>query len=440
MTIKRTITLLAAAVIAAPLTAQTFNKAKMDSLFQALDKNNKAMGSVCLYKDGKEIYSRSIGYSFLNQHKADAGTKYRIGSITKMFTATLVFQLIEEKKLSADTRLSEFFPGLPNAQKITIGNLLNHRSGLHNFTDDEAYASYMEQARTQEQMLDIITKAGADFEPDTQGAYSNSNYIVLGYIIEKILKKPYADVLKSRITDKIGLKNTYYGSKADAAKRESRSYSYNNGWELVPETDMTIPHGAGAIVSTPADLDKFISALFAGKLISAASLEQMKTTRDGYGMGMFSIPFYDKKAYGHNGGIDGFSASLGYFPEDKLAVAYCTNGQHYPANDILIGVLSIYYNKDYVIPAFTSLSLTDAQLDQYTGVYASKDMPLKITISRDKSTLMAQATGQGAFPLEATAADVFRFDMAGIELTFRPGQKEMTLKQNGASYLFTREE
>ncbi len=437
---KYTLTLLAALSLGTGTTlAQTFNKAKMDSLFQALDQNHKAMGSICIHKDGKEVYSRSIGYSVLDQQQADAGTKYRIGSITKMFTATIIFQMVEEKKLSLNATLDQFYPQLPNAQKITIGHLLSHRSGLHNFTDDDSYTSYMEQARSQKEMLDIIAKGGSDFEPGSKAAYSNSNFVLLGYIAEKIAKKSYAALLQERIVAKAGLKNTYYGSKADAAKKESRSYSYLNGWQLMPETDMSIPHGAGAIVSTPSDLDKFIDALFAGKLISQASLEHMKTIQDGYGMGMFEIPFYEKKAYGHNGGIDGFSSMLGYFPNDKLAVAYCSNGQNYPVNDIMIGVLSIYYNKDYAIPSFTTLALTAAQLDQYTGVYASKQMPLKITISKDNTTLMAQATGQGAFPLEAVATDQFKFDAAGIEMEFRPQQKEFTLKQGGASYIFSKE-
>lgn len=437
---KYTLSLLTALnLLSGTALAQTFNKAKMDSLFQALDQNHKAMGSIAIRKDGKEVYSRSIGYSILDQHQADAGTKYRIGSITKMFTATIIFQLAEEKKLSLNTTLDQFYPQIPNAKKITIGHLLSHRSGIHNFTDDTAYAGYMEQAQSQKQMLDIIIKGGSDFEPDSKASYSNSNFVLLGYIIEKILKKPYADVLKTRIVVRAGLKNTYYGSKADASKEESRSYNYLNGWQLMPETDMSIPHGAGAIVSTPSDLDQFIEALFAHKLISQASLEQMKTVRDGYGMGMFAIPFDEKRAYGHSGGIDGFSSMLGYFADDKLAVAYCSNGQNYPANDIMIGVLSIYYNRDYKIPAFTTLALTSGQLDQYVGVYASKQMPLKITISKENTTLMAQATGQGAFPLDAVAPDQFKFDAAGIQMEFRPQQKEFTLKQGGASYIFNKE-
>jgi CubicO group peptidase (beta-lactamase class C family) len=202
---------------------------------------------------------------------------------------------------------------------------------------------------------------------------------------------------------------------------------------------MSIPGGAGSIVSTPRDLTQFIEALFSLKLISKNSLLQMKTITEGYGMGMFQIPFYTKKAYGHNGGIDGFASNLVYFPEDSLAVAYCTNGQVYPLNDILIGVLSICFNKEYVIPTFNTLTLTTEDLDKYLGVYSSKQIGLKITITKDNALLIAQATGQSSFPLDATEKDKFKFDQAGVKIEFDTDKNEMTLKQGGGNFLFTKD-
>jgi hypothetical protein len=167
----------------------------------------------------------------------------------------------------------------------------------------------------------------------------------------------------------------------------------------------------------------------------------MKTMTDGYGMGMFQIPFHEKSAYGHNGGIDGFASTLAYFPADSVTVAYCTNGQVHPMNDILIGVLSIYFNKPYSIPTFTpaSISLSTEDLAKYLGVYSSRQIPLKITITKDNTTLIAQATGQSSFPLEAAEKDKFKFDAAGIILEFNPDKNEMTLKQGGQAVLFSKE-
>lgn len=422
--------------------SQSLNKSKLDSLFNILFEKNKAMGSLSLSQNGTVIYTRAIGYSLISDNEkkpASPLTKYRIGSITKMFTSAMIFQLIEEGKIKLNTTLNTFFPHIPNSDKITISNLLNHRSGLHNFTADPAYLTYMTQPKTPDEMVEIVSKFKPDFEPNEKAAYSNSNYIILGYIIEKITKEPYSKNLTKRITSKIGLESTYIGSKTNVNTNESYSYQFEGNWKQQPETDMSIPGGAGSIVSTPTDLTKFIEALFSLKLVSQNSLDQMKTITDGYGMGMFQIPFNTKKAYGHNGGIDGFGSNLAYFPEDNLAVAYCTNGQVYSFNDILIGVLSIYFNQPYSIPTFKTVSIREEDLNKYLGIYASTQIPLKITISKSGATLIAQATGQSSFPLEATEKDKFKFDQAGVIMEFNPDKNEMTLKQGGGNFLFTKE-
>ena len=418
--------------------SQNFNKPKLDSLLDILAEKSNAMGSLTISKNGVVVYNRAIGHSYISSNEkipATSQTKYRIGSITKMFTATMILQLIEDGKLSLSTTIDTFFPKLPNANKITINHLLNHRSGLHNFTDDPEYQTWMTQPKTQDEMLAIITKGGVDFQPNEKFSYSNSGYIVLGYIIEKVSKQSYSKYL-SRLTSKIGLSNTYVGTKADTKKNESLSYRFSASWEQTPETDMSIPGAAGAIVSTTADLTKFIESLFSLKLISSTSLSQMKTLTDGYGLGMFQIPFYEKQAYGHNGGIDGFASTLGYFPDDNVAVAYCTNGQVYPMNNILIGVLSIYFNKPYSVPTF---SLKAEDLEKYLGVYATTQMPLKITITKTGTTLFAQATGQQPFPLDATKPHTFKFDPAGITIEFNPDKNEMILIQGGEKIVFAKE-
>jgi len=310
---------------------------------------------------------------------------------------------------------------------------------LHNITDDPEYMTYMTKPKTQGELLEIISKNKVDFQPDEKTAYSNTNFIILGYIIEKITGQTYQQNLGNRITSKIGLKNTDYGKKTSINENESFSYNYDGGWKLQPVTDMSIPGGAGAIISTPTDLTKFIEALFGLKLVSEKSLTQMKLIKDGMGMGMFQIPFYTKIGYGHNGGIDGFASNLAYFPEDNLSIAYCTNGVVFPMNNILIGVLSIYFNKAYKIPEFTSIAVKPEEIAKYLGIYSSTQLPLKITITNNNGTLTAQATGQSSFPLEASGKDNFKFDQAGVVMEFNPAKNEMTLKQGGGVFLFTKE-
>nr|WP_294942119.1 serine hydrolase domain-containing protein [uncultured Mucilaginibacter sp.] len=419
--------------------AQDINKPKLDSLLDVLAANNKTMGSLAISKDGKVIYQKSVGFVAAGgSHPADAHTKYRIGSISKIFTGIMVFQLIEEKKLTLETTLDKFYPQIPNAAKITIANMLNHHSGLHNFTNDAAYGSYEAIPQTHEQMLDRIKAMPIDFEPGIKDEYSNTNFLLLGYIVEKITGKPYADIVKARITDKIGLKDTYYGGKASAAKNEALSFEHGNDWKQNPETDMSIPAGAGSMVSTPTDLNAFIYALFNGKLLSAASLEKMKAQQDHFGMPLFVMPFNGHTGYGHNGGIDGFLSSLGYFPDEKLAVCYIKNGGSYNINDIGIAALSSYFKVPFTIPSFTAGKGVD--LDKFTGTYACPNLPIKITVTKDGNTLMAQATGQSSFPLDATSdPNKFTFERAGVVMEFRPADGQFTLKQGGGEFVFTKE-
>ena len=202
---------------------------------------------------------------------------------------------------------------------------------------------------------------------------------------------------------------------------------------------MSIPVGAGAIVSTPSDLTKFADALFNAKIINVKSLELMETLKDNYGYGLFQIPFGDKKSFGHTGGIDGFTSVYGYFPNEKVGFALTSNGTNYNNNNISIVLLSAIFNKSYEIPNFKVYELTTEDLDKYLGIYSSKEIPIKITITKIDKTLMAQATGQSAFGLEATEKDKFKFDQAGVVLEFSLNDKKMFLKQGGGTFTFLKE-
>lgn len=423
--------------------AQNINTQKLDSFFNILDSSKKAMGSVAISKNGKLLYSKTIGFIDAEQKiKANAETKYRIGSITKMFTAVIVFQLIEEKKLTLETKLSRYFPQIKNATKITIAHMLGNRSGIYNYTDDSTIESWRHIEQTQKEMLQHIAAYPSLFEPGTKYEYSNSNFTLLTYIIEKITQKTYAENLQQRIVKKLALSNTYFGSKINSVKNEATSFNYSaSRWQqYAPETVASVLSGAGGIEGTPADLNNFITALFAGKLISQKYVQLMQKIKDGYGMAMIKLPFYNKFAYGHTGGIDGFNSCTGYFKDDSICFSICNNGTNYNFNDILIGILSCSYNKPFKLPVFTQANNQTAQdLMKYIGVYSTPKFPLKITITTDSKTLTAQATGQSSFPLEYKGGSSFGFDMAGIELIFNTEKSEMTLNQSGASFILQKE-
>ena len=423
------------------LSAQSFDKQKMDSLFSIIETNDRGMGSISIFHDGKEVYQRSYGYVDMEKEiRSNALTKYRIGSISKTFTTTIIMKLIEQSKLSLSAKLSDFYPQIKNAEKITIAHLLQHRSGISNFTGVADYLQWNTQKHTKEQLLNRIVSGNVSFEPDEKFEYSNSNYVLLTFIAEDVSDNTFSELLQEMIIKPCNLKNTFIGSKINAANNEALSYTKLHEWKLENETDMSIPLGAGSIISTPYDLNVFLNQLFSEKLVKEESLNQMKTIKDMFGFGLIQVPFYNLRGYGHTGGIDGFQANAFYFPEPKVSIALASNGVVYPLNDIIIGVLSIYFGRDYQLPEFKeSITLTNEELDKYTGVYSTPTLPTKLTISRNGNILTAQGTGQPSFPLEYVEKDKFKFDQARLEIEFIPSENKLILKQNGMIFEATRE-
>lgn len=437
---KMYLLLLAIALFCQSGLAQEFDRAKLDSFFSALDRNNKFMGSVAVSRQGKIIYAKSLGYADIaHKVKADRHTRYRIGSISKTFTAILILKAVEQDKLTLDQRLDKFFPKIGNASKITINQLLHHRSGIHNYTDDKAYLSWNTEAKTEEQMVSIIARGGSDFEPGSKFEYSNSNYLLLSYILEEVFKEPYADLLQQYIARPLNLRRTSLGGNIDPENDDAYSYVFEDGWKIQPETDVSVALGAGGVASTPDDLVKLSNALFTGQVLSSGSLTFMESLEDGYGMGLLGSPFDEMKGYGHNGGIDGFSSAFAHFANDNVSYALISNGTDYNNNDITIAVLSAVYGKPYDIPAFSHYKVSPEALDKYVGVFSSRKMPLKLTVSRQDDRLLVQLTGQPAFPLEPSAKDIFSVSRVGAILHFDPETGTVTLKQGGGVIKFTRE-
>ena len=420
---------------------QPLDKDKLDRFLDRLAEKNKGMGSLTIARDGNVLYSHAFGYSSVNgteKKPATAATKYRIASITKTYTAVMVFQMVEEGKLKLGDTLDRFFPQIPNAKKITIAHILAHRSGLPDFAPD---GSWGKQPRTQDEIVARIAQGPPHFEPDAKHQYSNAGYILLGHIIEKAGGKPYQDALKERITAKIGVKDTYYfgTGKTDPARNESTSYRYLDGWKEAEEFDFSIPGPAGSILSTPTDMTKFIQAVFDLTLVSKPSLTLMTTIRDGEGMGFEPHAFAGKTCYGHTGGSGSSGAWLTYCPEDKLALAYATNMKIYPVKDIVSGAFDIFWNRPFEIPTFDPFVVSPEVLDRYVGVYSPPGAPVKLTITRRGGTLYFQPAGeQSAVPLEATAQDKFKID-PGVFFEFDAAKGEMRIRRPNGERVFLKE-
>ena len=437
-TLTKNFIVLVCAFVCTACSLQTAEQ-KLDTYFDALD--GHFMGSIVVRQDGKTIYQRSLGWADVeNRIPATAETQYRIGSISKTFTAVLVMKAAAEGRLSLNDPIAKYFPDaqIPNAEQVTIDQLLQHRSGLVDIVNDRTfeYLTYYTTPQTRRQILERVAAAGTNFQPGSEYRYSNTGYNLLGYILEDVWGKPYAEIINDQIVSLLDLRHTRYSEAIDPQRGDARSYTLLDSWQVQPETDASVAIGAGALASTPADLARFGEALV-GDVFGDNIFEQMKQVKDAYGRGLVQFTYGDQIGYGHAGLLDGFSSKLVVF--DNVTIAYCSNGTDYDANLIIPAVLDALNGKTIEIPDFNRyVQLTPEQLASYTGVYRCDALSMEVTVSVAGSRLSVQAIGQQSFPLDAVSADQFENAIVGIAITFAPDRKTVILKQAGQEFEFAR--
>lgn len=405
---------------------QAADVANLDRLFVTLEKNQRLMGSVSLTRNGAVLYSRAFGFREQTAGttlRSDRETMYRIGSITKVFTAAMIFQLIDEKRLTLDTKLSRFFPRIANADQITIAHLLCHCSGIPSFELGEwAY-----QPQTKAQMVARFEALKPEYAPGERSRYSNTGYVLLGYILEAVTRSSYDQQLRKRISRRIGLKRTRYGGAIHPARNDARSFAWDEGkWTAGREEHPSVSAGAGAMLSTPSDLTRFVHALFTNRLTSAAGVREIltpyseKLQGSEKGVSVFTLRGVDKKAYQHLGGIDGFMSNVTYLPEDGTALAITVNGFNYPINKVFRTIVNTVYGQPANLPSFTPMVLPAETLARYAGTYALPQASMTFTITVSGEQLTAQLHGQDAFPIVAISDTMFTHEPSGILFEFQP--------------------
>ncbi len=421
------------------LQAQDFNAALMDSFLLHLYQNDKGMGSLAVMKGDQLIYTGVVGMADVAKGKeATVDTRYKIGSISKTYTATMIMQLVDAGHLELSTSLSKFYPEVTNAKSITIRHLLSHRTGIPEYLEDISEAQ-LSKPISVEAMIKQISVAPSDFAPDAKYEYSNSNYYLLACIAERVSGQSYNELLQ-QLCQRVGLKNTTVGNQ-DAMAMTAKSYGWLEKWQSIPAWDMSWAYGAGGISSTAAEAAYYMYALQSGKILSAASTAEMKKINEGYGLGLFTVPYGQYRGCGHNGRIENFESSAYHFPDLDLTFAYLSNGLSLNNNDVLLGILSVAIDGQFEFPDFTpktEVKLSAAQLQLFEGEYKSGTFPLDVKVFLSGEALMAQATGQGAFPLTAVGEAEFVFEAAGIEMSFDTAKNSMTLKQAGMVNVFER--
>lgn len=414
--------------------AQELHLNKVDSLLSAVEVNNTAIGSVSLFKSGSEIYNRSFGQKNIPKLKFDKNNKYQVGSITKMVTAILVFKLIEKNKLSLNTKLSLFYPSVPNANKITIRNLLNHTSGLVDYISKDDEETWIFKNIASRDILNEIIRQGVLFEPNENVEYSNSAYYLLTRIVEKLNNTNYTNIVKSQIVKPLNLK--HFNAYQSKDRKIVNSFSYNNEWKKVNDIDFSNVIGVGDIVSTTHDLNILLTSLIKNKLISDNSLTLMKPDSTNYGLGVNTVKFYDLKFIGHEGDTHGTHSLIGYNENLELSVAISINGSRRNYKEIQFAILSSLLGRDYNLSTYGIIELDTNSLIKYHGVYRNDKLNMNLTVFTKDSKLYCQATNQDALLLECYEQDKFIYEADGIKIHFKTEDNMLQLEQGGERYIF----
>jgi D-alanyl-D-alanine carboxypeptidase len=340
--------------------------------------------AVLVVQDGATVLRRGYGMAELELGVPIAPDMvFRVGSVTKEFTAACVLKLAEQGRLALDDPLSKYLPDFPTSgRKVTLEQLLTHTSGIRSYTDMPAWPARMREEWTLAELEDFFKNEPFDFEPGTRWHYDNSGYVLLGAVLEKVTGKPYADVVSEMILRPLGMKDTRYGSDAPIVPGRVAGYVKDPAFGVVinaPFLSMTQPYAAGALVSTVDDLARWQAALDTGRVLSEGSRRRMWTpirlpdgsdTRYGFGWAIWN--YEGHAVVEHGGGINGFVTANMRFPDDRIYVAVLSNcAGCADTRALALRAASTLIGKPFGERPVAPVS--QALLDRYAGTYRDRD-------------------------------------------------------------------
>ncbi len=426
--------------VTSPLAAQQI-AGKVDEYMSAAVRVDGFSGSILVARDGQPVVSKGYGMANVELDVPNSPqTVFRLGSVTKQFTAMAIMLLQERGKLSVNDPICKHLTDCPAAwQPITVKNLLTHTAGVPNYTGFPDFAKTAVLPTTNAAMIAQLRDKPLEFAPGEKFAYSNSGYYLLGAIIERASGKSYADFLQENIFTPLGMKQTGYDSPLRIIKNRAAGYARQGG-EIVNAAymDMTIPYAAGAIYSTTGDLLLWDQALYTEKLVSRKTLDEIFTAfKSNYGYGWSIGKKFDRQEISHGGGIYGFATEIARFPADKVTVVVLSNVEGAPAGRIAGDLAAIVFGAAYEIPKERKEIAVDQKvLEKYVGQYELAAPKIVISFTLENGKLFGQVGGQGKFALSAESETVFFSKDVNLQITFtRDAQGQttgLTFKQGGA--------
>lgn len=409
---------------------------KFDEYLNALVKQDRFIGTALVARDGKVVFSK--GYGLANAEfdiPNTPQTKFRLGSITKQFTAAAILLLQERGKLNVQDPICKYVGDCPKTwEPVTIHHLLTHTSGIPSYTEVKSPDDFRKMSLspvTVTGFVDSFKPKPLEFTVGEKFKYNNSGYFTLGYIIEKVAGQSYEAFLQENIFTPLKLVNTGYDTHGRILKQRATGYTRRNGVKVNSDyLDMTVPYAAGSLYSTVEDLFAWNEALFSDKLLTPKSRELMMTVdKDKYAYGVGVDKRLNRQMVSHGGGINGFSTYLLRFPAEKVTVAVLRNADYGSPGPgrIAQDLAAILLGEKYEIPQAQVAVKVDPKLyDAYAGQYELAPNFI-LTITKEGDRLMSQPAGQAKLELFPSSETKFFLKDVDVQMTFvKDGQGQVT--------------
>lgn len=399
---------------------------QLNRLIEAVDASETPALALLVARDGQVLYRRAIGLANLEEKTAATPqTKFRIGSITKQFTAAAILRLVADEKLSLDDTLDQFLPDYPRGDEITIHHLLNHTSGIPSFTETSEFWNHVTEPTTETQVIASFRELPLSFDPGTQFHYNNSGYFLLGHIVGQVSDKPFGEYLQETFFLPLGMKDTGIHSPDLNLQNEALGYSLvDDVFQPALNWHMSQVDGAGALYSTVDDLMLWNEALFGGKVIPPAQLKSAFTPyQNGYGYGWLIGEHRGLQTIGHNGGLNGFVSNLIRYPDQNLTIVALHNAhpsipQMTPAA-VTGKIAELFLDAEMDPPVVHELdtAVTPETLARYVGRYDYGAAVMVVTL--EDGHLFAQLTGQGKAEIFPSSETEFFWKIVDASVAFQ---------------------
>jgi len=396
-------------------------KTEINNYFDEYAKMWAFSGSISAVKDGEVVFENSYGYSNI-EHKIDnqSDTRYRIWSITKQFTAAAILLLEERGLLKVEDFINDYFDSEFDS-RITIHHLLNHTSGIFNYSDmEKSHEEFQRHEHTQSELLEMFSKKELDFEPGEGWNYSNSGYYVLGMLIERLSGMSYGAFLEENIFAPLNMRGTGVDDGKTLIENKATGY-YLDKENLIHcnYINMELMLSSGAMYSTITDLQKWSSGLMNEKVISSASLKKMTTAYKGnYGYGLFINEGQGRVS--HGGGCEGFLTELHMYKEKGLSIAILSN-YGFTAVYKLCEVLAAMIQGQDCEKLEKPKEIANGLSDEYIGIYEEEDFKLEVIKTEVGYTLIMDNVTH--LPSYATAENTLHHSWIDEDYTFEKDDK-----------------